>query len=114
MSTNFYIKKIPRCPQCEHRLDDLVEVEQVHIGKRFVGRKWIFDLAYPDSKSWKKAITKTHNNIVDDFGREYTPQEMIAIIDEETFDLNVKKEGHVASSVKHDDGYYFSKYEGFS
>lgn len=76
MGTNYYLETQPPCPTCGR------EYESRHIGKSSAG--WCFALhVYPEESTmnledWKQDWRG--KQIVDEYGRKLTPDEMLAVI----------------------------------
>lgn len=77
MSTNFYLPQT--CPNpCKH-----CSVKDLHIGKHSGGWQFAFQ-AYPDIRSrkdWEARVAEV-GTVTDEYGREYTPEEFWAEVDE--------------------------------
>lgn len=76
MGTNFYMRRKPRCECCGR------EYERIHIGKRSMGWKFTLQARYEtdDWQRFKQDIATAHK-IEDQYGKEYTPAEMIEIVE---------------------------------
>lgn len=77
MGTNYYLET-EVCPHC-HR-----SAERLHIGKSSAG--WCFSLHVDAEISinslddWRERWSAPRSRIVDEYGRQYTPQEMVDCI----------------------------------
>jgi len=85
MGTNYYFESAATaCPTCKHNTS-----EPLHIGKSSGG--WCFSLhVIPDQnlndfESWKTRFNEAHSTIKDEYGCEFTPNEMLEIITKREF-----------------------------
>ena len=78
MGTNYYLKKPPTCEHCGSG------EEELHIGKSSAG--WCFSLhvipheSINELSDWEDLWNNPDNIIVDEYGRETTPYQMMDVI----------------------------------
>lgn len=77
MGTNYYLEEKPPCESCGRPF------ERLHIGKSSAG--WVFALhvipgEIDSLKDWQLRWVKPGVRIVDEYGRQFSPEDMLLII----------------------------------